>query len=39
MTQKHTETIGKILAPKNVKALQKVLGMVNYWKKAHSILL
>ena len=33
MTQKHKEAIGKIQAPKNVKALQRILGMVNYWRK------
>jgi len=33
MTEKHIEAIGKIQAPKNVKGLQRLLGMVNYWCK------
>jgi len=33
MTEKHIEAIGKIQPLKNVKALQRLLGMVNYWKK------
>jgi len=33
MTDKHIQAIDKITAPKNVKALQRVLGMLNYWKK------
>jgi len=33
MTEKHIEAIGKIEAPKNVKGLQRILGMVNYWHK------
>ena len=33
MTEKHIEAIGKIQAPKNVKALQRILQMVNYWRK------
>ena len=33
MTEKHIEAIGKIGAPKNVKGLQRILGMVNYWRK------
>jgi len=31
--EKRVEAIGKIQPPKNVKALQGVLGMFNYWKK------
>jgi len=33
MTEKHIEAIGKIQAPKNLKGLQRLLGMVNYWRK------
>jgi len=33
MTDKHIQAIDKITALKNVKALQRVLGMLNYWKK------
>ena len=33
ISEKRVAAIGKIQAPKNVKALQRVLGMFNYWKK------
>jgi len=33
ISEKRVEAIGKIQAPKNLKALQRVLGMFNYWKK------
>jgi len=33
MTKKHIEVINKITAPKNVKGLQRLLGMFVYWKK------
>jgi len=33
ISKKRVEAIGKIQAPKNLKALQRVLGMFNYWKK------
>jgi len=36
MTDKHIQAIGKISSPKNVKVLQRILGMVNYWKKTYS---
>jgi len=32
-SEKRVEAIGKIQPPKNVKALQRVLGMFSYWKK------
>jgi len=32
ISEKRVEAIGKIQAPKNVKSLQRVLGMFNYWK-------
>jgi len=38
MTDKHIQAIGKISAPKNVKAPQRVLGMVNYWKTHFALL-
>jgi len=33
ISEKRVEAIGKIQPPKNVKALQSILGMFNYWKK------
>jgi len=33
ISEKCVEAIGKIQSPKNVKALQCILGMFNYWKK------
>jgi len=33
ISEKRIKAIGKIQAPKNLKALQRVLGMFNYWKK------
>ena len=33
MTNKRIQVIGKISAPKNVKGLQRLLGMFVYWKK------
>jgi len=33
ISEKRVEAIGKIQARKNLKALQRVLGMFNYWKK------
>jgi len=33
VSKKRIEAIRKISAPKNIKALQRLLGMLNYWKK------
>ena len=33
ISEKRVEAIGKIQAPKNLKALERELGMFNYWKK------
>jgi len=33
ISEKRVEAIDKIQPPKNVKALQRILGMFNYWKK------
>ena len=33
ISEKRIEAIGKISAPKNVKGLQRCLGMLTYWKK------
>jgi len=33
ISEKHVESISKIQVWKNLKALQRVLGMFNYWKK------
>ena len=33
MTNKRIQVIDKISAPKNVKGLQRLLGMFVYWKK------
>ena len=33
VSEKRIEAIGKILPPKNIKALQRLLGMFDYWKK------
>jgi len=33
ISEKRVEAIGKIQPPKNVKALQRILNMFNYWKK------
>jgi len=32
LIEKRIKIIGKITAPKNVKALQRILGMINYWR-------
>jgi len=33
MSEKRIEAIGKITAPKNVKELQHILGLFNFWRK------
>jgi len=33
LSEKRIEIISKITAPKNVKALQRILGMINYWRR------
>ena len=33
MSEKRIEAIGKITAPKNVKGLQRILGLFNFWRK------
>jgi len=33
ISEKRVEAVGKIKPPKNVKALLRILGMFNYWKK------
>jgi len=33
ISEKRIEAIRKIQAPNNLKAVQRVLGMFNYWKK------
>jgi len=33
ISEKRVEAISKIQPPKNIKGLQRVLGMFNYWKK------
>jgi len=32
-SEKRIEIISKITAPKNVKALQRILGIINYWRR------
>jgi len=32
LSEKRIKMISKITAPKNVKALQRILGMINYWR-------
>ena len=33
MSEKRIEAIGKITAPRNVKELQRILGLFNFWRK------
>jgi len=33
LSEKRIKIISKITAPKNVKALQRILGMINYWRR------
>jgi len=33
MSEKRIEAIGKITAPRNVKGLQRILGLFNFWRK------
>jgi len=35
VSEKRIEAIRKISASKNVKALQRLLGMLNYWKNTY----
>ena len=39
ISEKRIEAIGKITAPKNVKGLQRLLGMFNYWKNIFRLIL